>query len=429
MHYLRSSSSIHALPNELPDRGELQITALTDRNLPVPDARVSVSFTGDPDQVLEMTQTGSDGRTESLILSTPPIEYSLESSNEIQPYAEYTIRITAPGYETAVINGTQLLSGQCALQRITLRPLESSEAPDTVVIPAHTLYGSYPPKIAEAETKPIDVTGEIVLNEVVIPEFIVVHDGTPRDSSASNYYVRYKDYIKNVASSEIYATWPQASITANVLAIMSFTLNRVYTEHYRNRGHDFTITSSTAFDHKWIPGRNIYESISVIVDEIFDNYLSRPGVRQPILTQYCDGRQVQCLNRGWMTQWGSCSLGERGYSPIEILRHYYGDSLYINTAEEIAGIPSSWPGYDLTIGASGQKVRQLQEQLDAIATVYTAIPRVAADGIYGPATAAAVREFQSIFGLPPTGVTDFATWYKVSHIYVAVSGIGELYGA
>ena len=165
------------------------------------------------------------------------------------------------------------------------------------------------------------------------------------------------------------------------------------------------------------------------MDEIFDNYLSRPGVRQPILTQYCDGRQVQCLNRGWMTQWGSCSLGERGYSPIEILRHYYGDSLYINTAEEIAGIPSSWPGYDLTICASGQKVRQLQEQLDAIATVYTAIPRVAADGIYGPATAAAVREFQSIFGLPPTGVTDFATWYKISHIYVAVSGIGELYGA
>ena len=267
-----------------------------------------------------------------------------------------------------------------------------------------------------------------MLSRVVVPQTIVVHDGPPT-ANARDYYVPYRDYIKNVASSEIYATWPQASITANVLAIMSFTLNRVYTEHYRNRGYDFTITSSTAFDHKWIPGRNIYESISVIVDEIFDNYLSRPGVRQPILTQYCDGRQVQCLNRGWMTQWGSCSLGERGYSPIEILRHYYGDSLYINTAEEIAGIPSSWPGYDLTTGASGQKVRQLQEQLDAIATVYTAIPRVAADGIYGPATAAAVREFQSIFGLPPTGVTDFATWYKVSHIYVAVSGIGELYGA
>lgn len=193
---------------------------------------------------------------------------------------------------------------------------------------------------------------------------------------------------------------------------------------YRNQGYDFTITSSTAFDHKWIYGRNIFDSISVIVDEIFDNYLSRPGVRQPILTQYCDGRMVTCPN--WMTQWGSCDLGERGYSPIEILRHFYGDSIYINTAEQIAGIPASWPGYNLTIGSSGDKVRQVQEQLDAIATIYTAIPHVNPDGIYGPATAAAVREFQSIFGLPQTGVIDFATWYKISHIYVGISGIAEL---
>ena len=168
---------------------------------------------------------------------------------------------------------------------------------------------------------------------------------------------------------------------------------------YRNQGYDFTITSSTAYDHKWIYGRNIYESISQIVDEIFDSYLSRPDVKQPILTQYCDGRQVTCPN--WMTQWGSCSLGERGYSPIEILRHFYGSSIYINTAEQISGIPSSWPGENLTIGSSGQKVTQLQEQLDAIATVYTAIPRVAPDGFYGPNTAASVREFQSVFGLPP----------------------------
>ncbi len=169
---------------------------------------------------------------------------------------------------------------------------------------------------------------------MVVPQTIVVHDGVPTDSTAQNYYVPYRDYIKNVASSEIYATWPQSTITANVLAIMSFTLNRVYTEHYRNRGYDFTITSSTAFDHKWIYGRNIYESISVIVDEIFDNYLSRPEVKQPILTQYCDGRQVQCLHRGWMTQWGSCDLGEQGYSPIEIIRNFYGDSMYINTAKK-----------------------------------------------------------------------------------------------
>ena len=169
-----------------------------------------------------------------------------------------------------------------------------------IVIPEHTLYGNYPPKIAEPEVKPVTDTGEIVLSRVVVPQTVIVHDGVPTNASAPDYYVPYRDYIKNVASSEIYATWPRATITANVLAIMSFTLNRVYTEWYRGQGYNFTITSSTAFDHKWIYGRNIYESISVVVDEIFDSYLSRPDVRQPILTQYCDGRMVQCPN--WMTR-------------------------------------------------------------------------------------------------------------------------------
>ena len=250
------------------------------------------------------------------------------------------------------------------------------------------------------------------------------HDGSPRDSTATNYYVKYKDYIKNVASSEIYATWPENTIRANVLAIMSFTLNRVYTEWYRNKGYDFTITSSTAFDHKWIPERNIFDSISVIVDELFADYLSRPNVRQPILTQYCDGRRVSCPN--WLTQWGSKALGDQGLTAIEILRYYYGDDMYINTAQEISGIPSSWPGYTLEQGASGEKVRQMQEQLRVISEAYPAIPKVEADGIYGPATAQAVEKFQSVFGLPVTGTVDYSTWYKISEIYVGVSRIAEL---
>ena len=324
-----------------------------------------------------------------------------------------------------MISGTEILSGATAIQGVRLHPLAlATGAEEEIIIPDHTLYGVYPPKIAEDEIKPVNESGEIVLSRVVVPQTIVVHDGVPSNASAKNYYVPYRDYIKNVASSEIYATWPQSTIVANVLAIMSFTLNRVYTEWYRNQGYDFTITSSTAFDHKWIFGRNIYESISVVVDDIFDSYLSRPGVKQPILTQYCDGRRVTCP--GWMTQWGSCDLGERGYSPIEILRYFYGDSIYINNAEQIAGIPASWPGYDLTIGTSGDKVRQLQEQLDAISGIYTAIPGVVPDGIYGNATAQAVREFQSIFGLPETGTVDFATWYKISHIYVAITRIAEL---
>ena len=160
------------------------------------------------------------------------------------------------------------------------------------------------------------------------------------------------------------------------------------------------------------------------MDELFSNYLSRPNVRQPILTQYCDGRQVQCPN--WMVQWGSKSLGDQGYSAIEILRYYYGDDMYINIAEEISGIPSSWPGYDLTQGSRGEKVRQIQEQLNTISGAYPALPKIAVDGIYGPATANAVSTFQSIFGLPRTGVVDYPTWYKISEIYVGVSRIAEL---
>lgn len=251
-----------------------------------------------------------------------------------------------------------------------------------------------------------------------------VRDGAPTDPTANDYYVRYRDYIKNVASSEIYATWPRSTIEANVLAIMSFTLNRVYTEWYRNKGYNFTITSSTAFDHKWIYGRNIFNEISGVVDTIFNNYLSRPNVRQPILTQYCDGNRVICPQ--WLSQWGSKDLGEQGYAPIDIIRYYYGDNMYINNAQEISGIPSSWPGYNLDIGASGDKVRQMQEFLNVIADAYPAIPRVNVDGIYGNQTRESVEVFQSVFGLPVTGIVDYPTWYKISEIYVGVSRIAEL---
>ena len=409
-------------------QGYLQVDVVSDANsFPVQDADIVIARTEEPDEIIEETRTNSSGQTENLPLNAPPVELSLSPEETERPYAEYTIRITAPGFEPFVVSGTEVLADVTAIQGIRLRPLSNASAGEqieTVTIPDHTLYGDYLPKIAESEIKPVIETGEIVLSRVVVPQTVVVHDGAPTNASAANYYVPYRDYIKNVASSEIYATWPRSAIVANVLAIMSFTLNRVYTEWYRNQGYDFTITSSTAYDHKWIYGRNIFESISVVVDDIFDNYLSRPGVKQPILTQYCDGRKVRCP--GWMTQWGSCELGEAGYSPIEILRNFYGDDMYINTAEQISGIPASWPGYDLKIGATGDKVRQLQEQLDAISSVYTAIPDISPDGIYGPATAEAVRKFQSIFGLPQTGVVDFATWYKISHIYVGITRIAEL---
>lgn len=405
-------------------KGQLQVNVIAElTNRPVADARIQISYTGEPGSALEEITTDSSGQTESVELNTPPLEYSLSPGND-QPYSEYTLNITAPGYEPVDISGVELLEGVKALQQVEMKPVEPGIDTDRIVIGPHTLYGEYPPKIAEAEIKPVDESGEIVLSRVVVPEFVVVHDGPPSDSAAQNYYVRYRDYIKNVASSEIYATWPENTIRANILAIMSFTLNRVYTEWYRNRGYNFTITSSTAYDHKWIHGRNVFDTISEITDELFGNYLSRPNVRQPILTQYCDGQRVTCPN--WMSQWGSKYLGDQGYSTIEIIRNYYGQNMYINTAEEISGVPSSWPGYTLSQGSSGDKVRQMQEQLNRIAQVYTAIPNIAVDGIYGPATAEAVRAFQKIFGLSQTGTVDYSTWYKISEIYVAVTRIAEL---
>lgn len=196
------------------------------------------------------------------------------------------------------------------------------------------------------------------------------------------------------------------------------------TEWYRNKGYEFTITSSTAYDHKWIPNRNVFDSISQVVDEIFNNFLSRPGIGQPILTQYCDGKNVSCPN--WMSQWGSKSLGDQGYSAIEILRNYYGSSIFINETNEISGIPSSYPGSPLRQGSSGDKVRQMQRQLNVIAGAYPLIPKIAEDGIFGPATEEAVKTFQKIFDLTQDGIVGFKTWYKISQIYVGVSRIAEL---
>ncbi|WP_230397559.1 peptidoglycan-binding protein [Novisyntrophococcus fermenticellae] len=406
------------------DTGELQIQVnARPQNRPISQAKISISYTGNPNQILEELTTDSNGRTPTIDLPAPPVEYSMEPAMQ-QPYSEYTLNITAEGYEPIEISGSQLLPGEIAIQPVLMNQLTAENQFLDIAISAHTLYYEFPPKIPEAEIKPVNETGEIVLSRVVIPEYVIVHDGSPEDPTAANYYERYRDYIKNVASSEIYATWPDSAIRANVLAIMSFTLNRVYTEWYRNKGHDFTITSSTAYDHKWTRGRNYFDNISLIVDEIFSYYLSRPNVRQPILTQYCDGHRVTCPN--WMSQWGSKSLGDQGYTPIQILRNYYGQDMYINSAEEISGVPASWPGYNLDIGATGPKVTQIQEQLNAIANVYSAIPPTTEDGILGEGTKRSVTAFQSLFNLPATGIIDYPTWYKIQDIYVAVTRIAEL---
>ncbi len=406
--------------------GKLSINAVTQLGYkPITNAKITVKKTTPGNETVDILETNESGQTAPIELQTPPLEYSLEPGSP-KPYSEYNLTVESPEFETVNIAGTQLLPNQLALQDVSMIPLVEvssrgirNQQTEELVIGPHTLYADYPPKIPESEVKEDVETSLIVLPGVVVPSTIIVHDGGPNDTNAPNYFVPFTSYIKNVASSEIYSTWPESTIQANAFAILSFTLNRVYTEWYRGKGKNFTITSSTAYDHKFIYGRNTFKNISDIVDQLFINYISRPGIKQPLLTQYCDGIQVQCPN--WMTQWGSKYRGDLGESPIEILRYFYGSDVYINTAGKVSGIPSSFPGYNLQQGSTGSPVRIIQQQINAIAKNFPAIPTLKVDGIYGPSTKASVEKFQQVFNIPINGIVDYPTWYKISDIFVILN--------
>ena len=400
-------------------QGFLQIKVTTESPVvPISGARVRISDPTDGTVLQELT-TNSSGQTEPVDLPTPPLEYSV-NAGEPKPYASYSVTVFAEGFKTLHIGGVQLLPSGLALQPAALTPATAGgiNVQNRYISP-HTLWGDFPPKIPEDEVKPLpDADGLVVLPKPVIPEYIIVHLGKPSDQGVPNEWVLFRDYIKNVACSEIYATWARETIKANVLAIISFTLNRVYTEWYRGKGYDFTITNSTAYDQSFVPGRTIFEEISVVVDDLFNTYITREGAGQPLLTQYCDGRQTQCNG---LSQWGSQALGEQGWDAISILRRYYGSDIYLAPAEKVEGVPMSFGGETLTVGAAGEDVRTIQLQLNRISENFPALPRVRADGVYGTETQEAVKTFQSIFLLPQTGDVDFATWYSISNIYVAVA--------
>ena len=384
------------------------------------------------DRVIEQLVTDENGQTPVIQLPAPPVELTEEPQTKERPFSPYIIEAQGENIIPTQIKGTQIFSTIRSIQPIRLIPSENNlpviasrqGVEENIIIGPPTLYGDYPPKIPETSIKNTTAPGFIVLPEVVIPEFIIVHAGSPNNDSASNYTISYKDYIKNVASSEIYPTWPTETIRANVVAIISFTLNRVYTEWYRNKGKNFTITNSTAFDHAFFYGRDIFDTISEQVDQIFDIYCKRPGVEQPLLTQYCDGAKVSCPN--WMTQWGSKALGDEGRSYEEILRFYYGQDITFPNAPVVAGSPESYPGTPLRLGDSGPAVRTIQEHLNRISDNYPLIPKVRTSGNFDEATQEAVKTFQNIFHLTPDGIVGRSTWYKISEIYVAVSRIAEL---
>ncbi len=369
--------------------------------------------------IRELT-TDESGGTEAVSLETVDKSFSLSPDYTGTPYTAYDVLVRASGFDSLYISEIPIYEGETAIQPAPLVPmLEMQRSPMVTEI---TVGG--PAVAMEEERIQERPDRELrVLRQVVIPNPITVHLGTP-SSSAANVQVPFTDYVKNVASSEIYPTWPESALRANIYAIITFALNRVFTEWYRGRGYNFDITSSTAYDQAFIQGRNIYESISRIVDEIFNQYVRRQGQNAPYFTSFCNGTTVTCSG---MSQWGTVSLADRGLTPLQILRTYYPNNVEIAETNTITGVTSSYPGTPLRIGSRGLDVQIIQAYLNRIRRNYPAIPVITDEaGVYGSSTNAAVTRFQSIFNLAADGVVGKSTWYKISSLYTAVARLAEL---
>jgi peptidoglycan hydrolase-like protein with peptidoglycan-binding domain len=402
--------------------GKLQVQVVCEiGSRPVENATVQIFRKEDQATAIEVLSTDISGKTIEVDLPTPPLVYSMEPQGN-KPYAEYIIVIQSSGLQTVKIDSAQLLPYIKSIQPVRLpRKLTDTEEIKIINITPHYLYGSYPPKVYEDEVKSSDepVDPNSTEKSIVIPEFVVVHDGIPMHADAKNYTIEYKDYIKNVICSMTYATWPLETIYANILAILSFTLNRIFTNWYPTQGYNFTITNSTAYDNLWIYGRNIDNNISIAVDYFFNYFLSRPDIFQPILTQTCRGALVDCPNM--LSLWGSKFLGDKNYDALGILKYYYGNTIFINSTNNVVGIPTTWPGRDLSLGSEGEDVKIMQNQLNTLSKAYTAIPPLEGNGIFDETLENAVKTFQTIFNLPVTGMIDVATWYSISQIYTRVT--------
>ena len=380
---------------------------------PIKNARVTVSKNG-VDLITKTTD--EDGKTLPFTLETVDKIYSEKEQHEVRPYETYDVSVTALGLTPTTIEGVQIFDGVTSIQNIYLTSIDENQEGETSVITPNTLWQEYPQNIQEESSENKETT-PLVLSKVLIPENIVVHDGIPTNFSAPNYTVPFIDYIKNVASSEIYSTWPKETIKANVLAIISYTLNRIFTEWYKSRGYDFTITSTTSYDQKYTVNGTIFEPISRIVDEIFTNYI-RQGYRiEPLLAHY----KSSTTEPGNLSQWGSKELGDQGYNYIEILKYYYGDNINIYEAEITRSYPYSFTEA-LTEGDCNLDVFKLQNTLNYIRGSYPGIPVIEnPSGLFNSDTTKAVKTFQKVFNLGQTGTVNYQTWYMISYIFIAVS--------
>jgi len=394
------------------------VTTTAEDALPVPGAKITV-FNGD-NILYEMT-TDESGISKAVPLEAPAVELTTDPGFDGIPYSVCDVKAEAKGFMTAIVHGVEILDTETSIVPINMVPaLEDGQVVE---------YNTPPHNLVSDEPRQMDRPGDTtrVLSEVIIPEYITVHLGRPDNPNARNVRVPFTYYIKNAASHEIYSTWPPASLEANIYCIISLTLNRIFTEWYRVRGHRFDITNSTQFDQMFVENGQIFASIDRMVDQIFNRFIRREGFLEPFFAEYCDGRRSTCPG---LWQWSTVTLANQGLNALQILRRFYPNDVQIVETDNIGGVVESFPGYTLRPGMSGTAVRSLQTWLNRIRVNFPAIPEITnPSGVYGPQTEAAVRAFQGIRSLgtvTPTGVVDRATWNNISRAFSAVKSLGEL---
>ena len=398
--------------------GTLRIQTFAARQS-APVEGVTVTVQGDGFTLHRITDT--TGSAADIPVEAPACTLSLDEDNTTRPYAIVSLTAAKPGYRTVRIEGIQIFAGQVTLAQPQMLPdtEEGRDIPNApIIIPPHALFagsgGSGPQPALHCTPR--------VLDQVIIPKNITVHLGKPA-ASARNVTVSFRDYIANVASSEVYPTWPEQALRANIHCQISLALNRIYTEWYPSKGYTFNITNSTSYDQYYVHGRTVFEVMVRITDDIFNTYLRKRGTVNPYYSEYCDGKSVTCPG---LKQWGTVTLANNGRSALQILRYYYGSSIEIVRTKNIRSIPQSYPGTPLRQGSRGTAVFTLQRQLNRIAKDYPFLGKLTVDGVFGSRMAATVRAFQKQFNLTADGVVGRQTWYKISYIYVSVKDLAEL---
>lgn len=398
--------------------GTLRIQTFAARQS-APMEGVTVTVQGDGFTLHRITDV--TGSAADIPIEAPACALSLDESNTTRPYAIVSLAATKPGYRTVRIEGIQIFAGQVTLAQPQMLPVteEDRDIPNApIVIPPHALFagsgGSGP--------QPRENCTPRVLEQVIIPKNITVHLGKPA-AAARNVTVSFRDYIANVASSEVYPTWPEQALRANIHCQISLALNRIYTEWYPSKGYTFNITNSTSYDQYYVHGRTVFDVMVRITDDIFNTYLRKRGTVNPYYSEYCDGKSVTCPG---LKQWGTVTLANQGRTALQILKYYYGNDIEIVRTNNIQSIPQSYPGSPIRQGDSGTAVFTLQRQLNRITKDYPFLGKLTVDGVFGSRMAATVRAFQKQFNLTADGVVGRQTWYKISYIYVSVKDLAEL---